>query len=254
MNHPAASGATRETRLLQAFVEAADTLIDDYDISEILHQLAVHCVHLLDAAAAGFMVSDQRGSLQVLASSTERTRLLELFQIQADEGPCLDGFRTGEMVLVPDLAAATNRWPTFAPEAIQEGYRSVHAVPMRLRRQTIGALNLFGQQPGPLSEQDLRVARALADVATIGILQERAIRQREVLTEQLESALNNRNTIEQAKGLLANAYDLDMDHAWERLRHHARSTRTRVSEIAHHLVTGDLQPHALLPGHTAKSP
>lgn len=112
MNHPAASEATREARLLRAFVEAADTLVDDYDVTEMLHLLAVHCVHLLDAAAAGFMVSDQRGSLQVLASSTERTRLLELFQIQADEGPCLDGFRTGETVLVPDLAEVTSRWPT----------------------------------------------------------------------------------------------------------------------------------------------
>ncbi len=245
MNHPAPSGVPRERRLLHAFVDAADTLVDDYDVTEMLHQLVVHCVELLDAAAAGLMLSDQRGSLQVVASSTERTRLLELFEIQTDEGPCLDSFRTGEPVLVPDLAGVSDRWPQFAPEAIREGFGSVHAVPMRLRQQTIGALNLFGYQPGTLNEQDLRVARALADVATIGILQERAIRQNEVLTEQLQTALNNRVTIEQAKGLLAHAQGLDMDQTWELLRAHARHTRTRASDIAHQLVTGQLRPDAI---------
>lgn len=245
MNQPATSGVTRERRLLHAFVDAADTLVDDYDVTEMLHQLAVHCVELLDAAAAGFMLSDQRGSLQVVASSTERTRLLELFEIQADEGPCLDCFRTGDPVLVPDLAAETDRWPQFAPEATREGFGSVHAVPMRLRQETIGALNLFGHDPGTLNGQDLRVARALADVATIGILHERAIRHSEVLTEQLQTALNYRVTIEQAKGLLANACELDMDEAWELLRAHARNSRTRASDIAHQLVTGQLRPDAI---------
>lgn len=255
MNQPAAVGASRERGLLRAFVEAADTLVDDYDITDMLHQLAVHCVELLDAAAAGFMLSDQRGSLQVIASSTERTRLLELFQIQADEGPCLDGFRTGELVLVPDLADAADRWPNFAPEALQEGFRSVHAVPMRLRHQVIGALNLFGSRPGLLDEQDLSVARALADVATIAILQERAVRNSEVLTEQLQTALNNRITIEQAKGVLAHARNVNMDQAWELIRDHSRSTRTRAGEIAHQLVTGHLRPDALpLDRHAAADP
>lgn len=253
MNDPALSGVPRELRLLQAFVDAADTLVDDYDVTEMLHQLAVHCVELLDAGAAGFMLSDQRGSLQVLASSNERTQLLELFQIQADEGPCLDSFRTGQPVLVSDLSESERRWPLFAPEAMRENYRSVHALPMRLRQETIGALNLFGHQPGAINEQDLLVAGALADVATIGILQERAIRRGEVVTEQLQEALNNRVTIEQAKGLLAHAHGVDMNEAWEQLRTHSRDNRTRVSDVAYRLVTGELPPAALLPARSAGS-
>lgn len=230
----------RETRLLRAFVELADTLVDDYDIADVLHQLVQTCVDVLGAAAAGLMLSDQRGSLQVLASSSEQTRLLELFQLQTNRGPCLDCFRTGEPVLVPDVTEETGRWPQFAPRAAEEGFLSVHAVPLRLRRQTIGALNLFGRERGSLSEQDLRVGRALADTATIGILQERAIRQGEVLTEQLQTALNNRITIEQAKGVLAHAGGLEMGDAFEQLRSYSRSNSTKISEIAHLLVTGTL--------------
>jgi transcriptional regulator with GAF, ATPase, and Fis domain len=247
MSQTAPSAAGRETRLLAAFVEMADTLVDDYDIADVLHQLVWHCAELLDAVAAGLMLADQRGNLQVLAASTEQTRLLELFQLQTNEGPCLDCFHTGEPIAVPDVSLATQRWPRFASEALREGFRSVHAVPMRLRRQTIGALNFFGRRPGPLGEQDLRVARALADTATIGILQERAIRRSEVLTEQLQTALNNRITIEQAKGLLAHATGLEMDQAFEALRAHARSTSTRLSEIAHQLVTGTLRPSQISP-------
>jgi GAF domain-containing protein len=240
MDSASPSPEQREPRLVQAFVEVADTLVDDYDAAEMLHQLAEDCVELLDAAAAGLMLSDQRGSLQVLASSTERTRLLELFQLQANEGPCLESFHTGQPVLVADLTAEDTRWPAFVPEAVREGFASVHAVPLRLRGEIIGALNIFGAQPGPLSEADLRVAQALADVATIGILSERAIRRGEVLTEQLQTALNNMVTIEQAKGLLAHAGDLDMDQAFQVLRGYGRAHSTRLSEIAYQLVTGGL--------------
>jgi hypothetical protein len=158
-------------------------------VVDLLHQLAWHCVRILEVDAAGLVLSTQRAreDLQVLASSTERTRLLELFQLQNDEGPCLDCVRTGEPVLVPDLRLVTERWPRFAPQALREGFIRVHAVPLRLRGETIGALNLFGHASGVLPERDLLVARALADTATIGILQERAIRRGEVLTEQLES-------------------------------------------------------------------
>lgn len=243
----------RETQLVQAFVAMADTMVDDYDVADVLHQLVEHCVDLLDAAAAGLMFADQRGGLQVLASSSERARLLELFQLQANEGPCLECVRTGEPVLIEDLSAQSRRWPTFAPEATREGFLSVHAIPLRLRRQTIGALNLFGASAGALSEADLTVARGLADTATIGILQERAISRGDVLTEQLQTALNSRITTEQAKGVLASAGDLDMEQAFQKLRHHARSTNTRLGAIAHQLVTGTLDPDLILTSEPVRS-
>lgn len=238
--------AERESQLLHAFLELADILVDDYDVAEVLQQLVERCVELLDAAAAGLLLSDQRGGLQMMASSSERARLLELFQLQSNEGPCLEAFRSGEPVTVADLSTEVERWPSFAPEAVREGFRSVHAVPLRLRRQTLGALNLFGSEPGQLDEQDMRVARALADAATIGILQDRAIRRGEVLTEQLQNALNSRITIEQAKGILAHAGGLEMDQAFELLRNHSRRNRARLGELAHQLATGTLHPDELL--------
>jgi GAF domain-containing protein len=246
MNDPRPSGTRRESDLVGAFVQLADTLVDDYDVPEVLHQLAAHCVDLLNVSAAGLMLSDQRGSLQLVASSNERTRVLELFQIQTDEGPCVDSFETGVVVAVADLSAATERWPVFTPRALEQGFSAVHAVPMRLRGEVIGSLNLFNQRSGGLSAEDAKVARALADIATIGILQERTIRHGEVLTEQLQGALNSRITIEQAKGLLAHAGGLDMEQAFQALRRYARSQHARMSETAHALASGRLRPDAVL--------
>lgn len=166
--------------------------------------------------------------------------------MQVEEGPCVEAFRTGTMVSSPDLSAEFDRWPLFAPKAIAQGFQSVHAVPLRLRKQTIGALNLFGTEVGALSQRDLQVANALADTATIGILHERAIRRAEVLTEQLQTALNHRVTIEQAKGMIAQAGDMDTGQAFEVLREHSRRTSTRLSAIAHDLVTGEMDPTVLL--------
>ncbi|MFD6162517.1 GAF and ANTAR domain-containing protein [Nocardia sp. NPDC060256] len=240
------TGNDREYGLLDTFVQLADTMVDDYDIAEVLHELVMCCVQFLDAAAAGLVLSDERGSVQLLASSTEQTRMLELYQIQTDEGPCLECVHTGRPVLIANLASEVERWPLFVPRALDEGFASVHAVPLRLRQQTIGALNLFGDKPIPMSEQDIRVARALADTATIGILQERAIRRGEVLTEQLQAALNARIVIEQAKGVLAHAGNLDMDEAFQALRGYGRQHSARLSEIAHQLVTGLIHPRMIL--------
>ncbi|WP_182357963.1 GAF and ANTAR domain-containing protein [Tomitella gaofuii] len=236
----------RESRLVDAFVEMADTLVDDFDTVELLHRLTEYCVELLGVAEAGMLLADQRGSLQLVASSAERTELLELFQLQVNEGPCVDCFRTGSPVSVADLAATAGRWPTFTPEALRVGYCSVHTVPLRLRDQTIGALNLFGTTPGTLSEADQHVARALAETATIGILSERAIRHGEVLTEQLQTALNSRVIIEQAKGVLAHAGDLPIDETFAVLRDYGRARRTRLTDIARQLVTGALDTAAVL--------
>jgi transcriptional regulator with GAF, ATPase, and Fis domain len=221
----------RERALAEAFVTLADTLVADYDVIDVLHQLTIECVELLPVDAAGLLLSDQRGTLQMAAASTERARVVELFQLQSDEGPCLDCFRTSRPIAAPDLRGMTE-WPRFIAHTLDTGFRSVHAVPMRLRTETIGALNLFGIQPRALGPDELRIAQALADVATIGILQERAIRRRDVLAEQLQVALTSRVIIEQAKGVLAERGQLEMERAFEVLRRYARSTQQRLSDVA----------------------
>lgn len=231
----------RETALAGAFVGLADTLVAGYDVIDLLHRLTEVCVELLDVDAAGLLLSDQRNNLQVMASSSESSRLLELFQVQNDEGPCLDCYRTGAPVAVVDLANATQRWPRFVVQAESEGFRAVHALPLRLRNETIGALNLFCDRPGELPAANLQLGQALADVATIGILQERAVHRGEVLAEQLQAALNSRVIIEQAKGVLAERGQLDMDQAFTRLRRHARTHNRRLSDLARAVVEGTVE-------------
>jgi GAF domain-containing protein len=244
----------RERALAEAFVTLADTLVADYDVIDVLHQLTIECVELLRVDAAGLLLSDHRGTLQMAAASTERARVVELFQLQSDEGPCLDCFRTSRPIAAPDLRGMTE-WPRFIAHTLDTGYRSVHAVPMRLRTETIGALNLFRVDPGGLEPAELRIAQALADVATIGILQERAIRQREVLAEQLQVALNSRVIIEQAKGVLAERGQLEMERAFEVLRGYARSTQQRLSEVALGVANRTIAADVVLgPIHGSTSP
>jgi len=179
-------------RLAEVFVEVADTLVDEFDLIEFLQMLTSHTSDLIEARAAGLLLADGRDRLQLMAASDERTEMLELFQVQAVEGPCQDCYRGGSAVVNADLAEAGDRWPRFAPKAVAAGFRSVHAFPLRLRTETIGALNLFGTDTGRMEPTDIRVVQALADVATIGLLQERTIRRNEVLSEQLQTALNSR--------------------------------------------------------------
>jgi transcriptional regulator with GAF, ATPase, and Fis domain len=229
-----------ERQLAEVFVALADTLVDDFDVVDFLHELTVRCAQVLGVSAAGVLLSDQRGALRVVAASTEQTRLLELLQSQTDQGPCPECFHTGRPVAVADLSAPTaaGRWPRFAVEARKVGFSSVHAVPMRLRTDVIGALNLFCTQPGALDEDTLRLAQALADVATIGLLQARAIRQRDTLAEQLQTALNSRVVIEQAKGVIAERRHVDMDESFTLLRSTARTNNRRLSELARAVVDG----------------
>ncbi len=238
MNEAASS---RETPLIRAFVELADTLVDDYDIIDLLDRLAGHCVELLAAEAAGILLADTHGDLRVVASTNEQTESMELLQLQADEGPCVECFRTATAVSVADLAEATHRWPRFAAAlADRESYRSVHALPLRLRGEPIGALNLFHRRPGPLPPADLALGQALADVATIGILSERAINRGEVLSEQLQTALNSRVIIEQAKGILAERGSIGMDAAFERLRGYSRNHNLKLSDVGRQIIESDL--------------
>jgi len=187
-------------RLAEVFVEVADTLVDDFDVIEFLELLTRHTADVSDAASAGLLLADPRGQLQYMASSSTSVKLLELFQLQYREGPCLDCFRTGEAVVNSDLHQAGQRWPLFAPQAVEAGFQSVHAFPLRHRHQVIGALNLFSTDIGHLQPTDVRIIQCLADIATIGLLQERIARNAEILTEQLQNALDSRVTIEQAKG------------------------------------------------------
>jgi transcriptional regulator with GAF, ATPase, and Fis domain len=224
-------------QIAQVFVELADTLVDEFDLIEFLQKLTLRTSGLLDASAAGLLLADRHGRLQFMAASDEQSKLVELFQAQAIEGPCQDCFRQGAPVVNADLREARARWPEFAPLAVSEGFRSVHAFPLRLRREVIGALNVFGTVAGPLQPAETRLVQALADVATIGILQERAIHRGEVLTEQLQSALNSRIIIEQAKGALAQIRGCTPDQAFDLLRRFCRSNNRRLGEVAAALTT-----------------
>ena len=225
--------------LSDAFVDLADTMVADFDVIDFLHVLTDRSVALLAASAAGVMLADPRGELRVAAASSEEAGLLELFQLQNDQGPCLDCFRTGLPVTATDLAGPAPRWPRFAEAAVRAGFATVEALPMRLRDQVIGALNLFRAEPGQFDPADLRIAQALADVATIGLLHERNVRRREAVSEQLQAALNSRVVIEQAKGKLAERLDIDMDRAFRMLREYARNSNQHLTDIARDFVTAD---------------
>jgi GAF domain-containing protein len=230
----------REGRLAQVFVELADTLVEEFDVVDFLQTLTERAVELVDADSAGLMLNDQRGSLQVVAYTDESARLLELLELQNAEGPCLDCFATGEALPNTDIAAAYGRWPRFAAAATEAGYAMSHAVPLRLRRQVIGALNLFAVTPEPLSDDHVAVVQGLADIATIGLLHERAVRDQAVLAEQLQTALHSRILIEQAKGVLSARAGVDVTEAFHRMRRHARTSGQTLTSVAEAVVAGAL--------------
>jgi transcriptional regulator with GAF, ATPase, and Fis domain len=224
--------------LSDTFVELTDTMVAGFDVIDFLHVLTDRSVQLLDVDAAGLLLADPRGELRVVAASSEAARLIELFQLQNDQGPCLDCYRTGTTVHAADLTTEAGRWPRFAPAARQAGFTAVQALPMRLREQIIGALNLFRASPGAFAAADIRIGQALADVATISLLHERGMRRSETLNEQLQNALNSRVIIEQAKGKLAERLGVDMDQAFSLLRDFARARNRRLSELAQAFVEG----------------
>src|SRR5581483_1948613 len=223
--------------LSETFVELTDTMVADFDVIDFLHVLTDRSVQLLGVSAAGLLLADPRGELRVVAASSEAARLLELFQLQNHQGPCLDCFRTGRPVAAADLAAAA-RWPRFAPAAQRAGFAAVQALPMRLREQVIGALNLFRADQGAFAPASVRVGQALADVATISLLHERGMRHSDILNEQLQAALNSRVIIEQAKGKLAERLGVDMDQAFALLRSRARASNRRLSDLARAFIDG----------------
>ncbi|HEX4832406.1 MAG TPA: GAF and ANTAR domain-containing protein [Trebonia sp.] len=231
---------TVDTRLVQAFVELADTLVAGYDLMEFLETLTGRCVELLEVDAAGLLLADNMGALRLVAASTEQARVVELFQLQNDQGPCLECYRGGRAVSVSDIAAkaAAARWPQFAAAAGEMGFSGVHAIPMRLRDQVIGTLNLFRVARGALDPAVLVAATALVDVATIGILQERAVRQQEVVASQLQVALNSRVLIEQAKGVLAERLRITPDEAFAVMRQFSRDRNHPLTGLAGDIIRG----------------
>jgi transcriptional regulator with GAF, ATPase, and Fis domain len=239
----------REQRLAEVFVELADTLVEEFDVIDFLQTLTERSVELVDTDAAGLMLNDQRGNLQVIAYTDESARQLELFELQKAEGPCLDCFATGQVIANVDLADSRSRWPVFTEAALEVGFTYSHALPLRLRRQVLGALNLFTVERRGLTDDHLAVAQGMADVATIGLLHERAMRDQVVLAEQLQTALHSRIVIEQAKGVLSARTGISVSEAFSRMRTHARRTGAQLTGVAEAVVTGalnhgDLQPVA----------
>lgn len=233
--------------LVTTFVTLADTLIADFDVVEFLQALTEGTVELGLAAESGILLADANGELQVMAASRERTRLLELFQLQSREGPCLDAWRSGRPVTVPDLEREQDRWPTFAPEALSVGFRTVHAVPISLRATRLGALNLFGTELHDADEEDRVVTQGLAAIAAVGLVQHRTHRESQVAAEQLQHALQSRITVEQAKGILAERNGTTIDEAFEALRSFSRDHNRRLTDVAHAVVTGATAADDLLP-------
>ena len=221
-------------RLAGVFVEIADTLVADFDVVDFLHLVTTRAAELVPESAVGLMLADQQGHLRFMGASSEATRLLELFQVQNDEGPCLDCFRSGAAwSRASTCSTPSTPWPHFAPEAVSAGFRSVHAVPLRLRVAGDRRPQRLRPQAVPAGAADAHIVQALADVATIGLMQERAIRRTELLAEQLQTALNSRIVVEQAKGALAQLRGVSVDEAFRLLRVHARSTNAQASVTSH---------------------
>src|SRR6266536_2221954 len=235
---------TREADVVRSLVEMADTLVDDYDVVDLLTGLADRCVHLLGVSAAGVMLASPAGGLGRVASSSEAMRLLELFELQQQEGPCLDAFRTGERVGHENLEAGAGRWPSFSAAARKAGFASASALPLRLREVTLGALNLLSVTRAPMEEADVIVARAFADLATLSIVQHRASAAAHSLNEQLSGALTSRIGIGQAKGVLAERAGVDLAEAFSRLRAYARKNSLRLTDVARAVIDGALDPQA----------
>jgi GAF domain-containing protein len=237
-----------EREVLRALVEVADTFVADYDVVDFLHGLTERCIALLDVDEAGVMLIDSSRTLRYVASSSEQMRLVELLELQHEEGPCLDAWRDGSVAMSTKAQDAQQRWPIFGTHARDAGLESLTGIPMRLRADRIGALNLFSRRPGGLSDDDQQIAQALADIATIGVLQARAIHDGHVVTAQLQTALESRIVIEQAKGILAEFMSMTVDDAFTVLRNYARAHHDKLTDTARRIVSGALPPSALVKG------
>ncbi|MGR8010679.1 ANTAR domain-containing protein [Streptomyces hypolithicus] len=236
---------SREQQVSEVFVKVADSLIDDFDLIEFLEQLCAHCVTVFGVSAAGILLGNEKETLHTIAASDETTHLLELFALQHDQGPCLECYRTGTARINIDLGdpAATSAWPAFATRALSSGFHTSHTFPLRLRDRAVGAMNLFHASQQPMSPQDASLAQAFADVATIALLQQRDLDQEQAERAQLQRALTSRIVIEQAKGILAERWNVDPDVAFAALRTYARAHQLRISDCARQIIDQTLDTH-----------
>jgi len=248
------SEAAREHRLADAFVAVADTLVTGFDVADLFSDLATACVELLGVTAAGLMLVDAGGQFRMMASSSERSRLIELMEVQRDEGPGLDCFRTGVLVPVADLTDRRARWPLFTEKALESGFGAAYALPMRLRQQTVGALNLFHRESNVVTGATLGLAQALANASTIAILQQRALAEHAEITAQLQQALNSRVIIDQATGLLAGRSQMEMSAAFVLMRRYSRGTGQRLADVARAVIADELDMDGLRAYHSTVVP
>lgn len=238
----------RERGITAAFVSFAQSMTTDYDIADLYIDLTAQCVRLLDVESVGLLLADARGVLHLMAASSEATRDLELLQLQRDEGPCLDCYHSGLPVLAADLSEEKPRWPHFVAAAAAGGIASVHALPMRLHDSVLGTLGLFGAQTGTLDDDDLDLGQALADVASLALVAQRASSDKTAVNEQLQTALNSRVLLEQAKGILAQHGDLGMDESFATLRRYARDHNKKLTDVSRAIVSRELPVSRVL-GH-----
>lgn len=235
------SARSREDQLVGTFVTMADSLVDDFDVVDVLQHLVEECIALFDAAAAGILLMSPTQHLEVIVSTNERSEFVGLMQLRVGAGPCVEAVMTGQVVSVGDLDEIADRWPSFAHDARRSGFSSIHAIPMRLRNRTLGSLNLFRDRAGVLNQADAVAAQALADVATISILQQRLAEESSIAQAQLQRALDSRVVIEQAKGFLAQRRRVDMDEAFALMRAHSRDNRLRLASVAADVIHGRLE-------------
>jgi GAF domain-containing protein len=235
---------SRQQDIIRSLVTMADNLVDDFDVVDLLTGLSDRCVEVLDVSAAGVMFASPGNDLRLVASSSEAMHVVELFELQAREGPCLDAFHSGQRVETEILRSGSGRWPRFSIVAIEAGFRSVFALPLRLRDRTVGALNLFSVDETPMDEQDVLVAQGLADLATISVLQHGAATEMQRVNEQLNHALESRIVIEQAKGVVAERAGVDVAEAFVRLRSYARKNNLLLADVAAAAIEGLLPPTA----------
>jgi GAF domain-containing protein len=232
-------------RVAEVCVELSDTLVPHFTPLDHLSTLCERCVELLDITAAATVLSDRPDDRFVVAVAPERSRLREVLAVAATEGPGTDLGGTGQCVLSDAFQDEVDRWRAFGRAATAAGFESAHALPLRCRAEVVGMLALLHEHPHRVSDADHHLGQLLADTATIGLLQHRAVSTAEGVQAQLQCALTSRVLIEQAKGVLAQQGHVDVDDAFHVMRRYARAHNLRLVDVARTVTTGHTDFRAL---------